>query len=222
MDPDAALEAEALRIYRRYMVEFVEAYGMCPWAERARKEGNVDERVVLSADAVTGPALEAVSALSRDEEVHVGLVIFPRLALERADFERFVARLREEDAERWENKSPPMAMAAFHPDSPVDLENPSRAVLFVRRSPDPTIQLVRRSILDAVRRPEDQGTGYVDPSNVDFASFMAKPSKPLLHELVAETNLETIHREGVERILALFEDIRRDRDASYAAIEASG
>ena len=132
-----------------------------------------------------------------------------------------VARLRDEDSERWEHKSPPMAMAAFHPHAEAHLESSSRMVLFVRRTPDPTIQLVRCSILDAVRRPEDQGTGYVDPTQVDFASMIkAGPPKRLLHERVADINLETIRREGVAQVEALFEDIRRDRDAAYAVIEA--
>src|SRR5512139_871088 len=117
MHTDEALAAEALRIYRRYMVEFVEAFGLCPWAERARREGHVRERVVLHAGTELAPALEAVEELSRDSEVHVGLVLFPRLRLERMDFERFVADLRVADAARYPDESPEMAMAAFHPDA---------------------------------------------------------------------------------------------------------
>ena len=40
---------------------------------------------------------------------------------------------------------------AFHPALPMDLSDANRAVSFLRRSPDPTLQLVRIATLDRVR-----------------------------------------------------------------------
>jgi len=111
-----------------------------------------------------------------------------------------------------------MAMAAFHPDAAPDFEAPHRMVPFVRSAPDPTIQLVRCAVLDAVRRPADQGTGYVDPTQIDLASLLASRPAPLLHERVAATNLETFRRVGIDRVEAVLADIRRDRARSYAAL----
>lgn len=218
MHPDDALIAEAERINLRYVLEFVEAFGLCPWAERARREGHVKQRVVLSTASDLGPALEAVAELSADEAVQVGLMIFPRVRAGRPAFERFVAELRAADARRWPGGSPPMAMAAFHPEAEPDFDAPHRMVPFVRSAPDPTIQLVRCSILDEVRRPADRGTGYVDPTSLDLHALLETEPKPPLHERVAATNLDTFRRVGIDRALAVLEDIRRDRDRSYAVL----
>src|SRR5262249_32562635 len=45
MTVPAALSEEAVRVYRRYQIEIVEALNLCPWAERARLEGRVREVV---------------------------------------------------------------------------------------------------------------------------------------------------------------------------------
>ena len=130
-------------------------------------------------------------------------------------FERFVGALRDADQAR----GAAFAAAAFHPDAPADTSAPYRLVPFVRRSPDPTVQLIRRSALDAVRRPGDGGTGYVDPASItDLEAFFRNPPKPPLHERVAAANVETVTRVGVERLEAILREIRADRDASYAAL----
>lgn len=219
LSPDAAeaLDREARRIYARYATEFVEALSLCPWAARARQDGHVEVEVVLESDANVEAALRAFEALTSEPHVEVGLVVFPRLTLDRRAFEAFVSRLREQDAAR-QGGSPAMAAAAFHPDARADLTTAARLVPFIRRSPDPTIQLVRLSVLDAVRRPRDMGTAFLDPSTIDLRSFITTPVKPLLHERVAETNLEQLQARGVDAAEAILEDIQRDRDASYARI----
>ena len=57
------LEAEALRVYRRYQREVVEALNLCPWAERARLEGRVTERVLLQRSAESQLSLRAIREL---------------------------------------------------------------------------------------------------------------------------------------------------------------
>lgn len=219
-EADRALEAEARRVYARYVVEFVEAFNICPWAARARQEGRTRVEVVCRAEPDPRHALDAVASLSADPEVEVGLVLFPRLALPRAAFERFVGELRELDAARYGIAGPVMAMAAFHPDAEPRTETPYQLVPFIRRSPDPTVQLVRRSVLDAVRKKGDHGTAWIDPATLDLAALLATKPKPPLHERVAQANLETLTTHGLDAIEALFQDIRRDRDESYRALEA--
>lgn len=214
---DEALEREARRIYARYATEFVEALSLCPWATRARQDGHVEVEVVLSDTPDVDAALVAFEKLTDTSSVEVGLVVFPRLDVDRRAFESFVSRLRERDAAR-QGGSPAMAAAAFHPDARADLTSAARLVPFIRRSPDPTIQLVRLSVLDAVRRPRDMGTAFLDPSSIDLRSFIATPAKPLLHERVAETNLEQLQAHGIAAAEAILDDIRRDREVSYARI----
>lgn len=213
-----ALEREARRIYARYEVEVVEAFGFCPWAERARAQGEVEVRVVLEdTDDLTRdptPAVAAIEAHAAHAHVAVGLVVFPRLDTSREAFARLVATLRERHAEA-HHRSPPMALADFHPDAAADLASPARLVPFLRRSPDPTIQCVRLSVLSDLRRGEE-GTDYVDLSTTSLAEILARPVRRPLHERIAERNLDTLERVGANAVEAVLADIAADRASAYA------
>ena len=221
MSWQSRLDAEAKRIYLRYVVEFVEAFKLCPWAESARRDGATRMHVVLEDAAVleSDPtsALDAIGLLSEDESVAVGFVIFPRLRLDRPQFEALVARWRRADEER-QGGTPAMAVAAFHPAAPADTTDGARLVPFIRRSPDPTIQCVRCAALAEVRRHDAHGTDYVDPSTVDLAEFLARPAKPPLHQRVADANRETLLRVGLAQAESILEAICADRDRAYAEI----
>lgn len=212
----AKLEDEARYVYERYTREFVEGLGMCPWAARARAEGHVVERYLLDPEADESAALDVIAAFGADPDVEVGLVIFPQVMLDRADFERFVARLRELDVARHRPSRAPLALAAFHPDAEANTETPYRLVPFIRRTPDPTIQCVRVDVLDALRK-EERGTNYVDPKGKDLATLMKllKDRRPPLHERVAEMNRETLLAHGLDAARRLLDDILADRDLRY-------
>jgi hypothetical protein len=213
-----ALEREARRIYARYEVEVVEAFGFCPWAERAREQGEVEVRVVLEdADDLTRdptPAVAAIEAHAARDHVAVGLIVFPRVETSRETFARLVATLRERHAEA-HRRSPPMALADFHPDAAADLASPARLVPFLRRSPDPTIQCVRLRVLSELRRGEE-GTDYVDLSTTSLAEILARPVRRPLHERIAERNLETLARVGTNAVETVLADIAADRASAYA------
>ena len=215
MPVDRALTAEALRIYRRFAIEVVEGLGLCPWAEHARKSGRVTERVLLVQEPDVGAAQSAIAEHAEDESVELLLLIFPRLALSRRGFEHYVAELARAEANRNEVGKVPFAMAAFHPDAGADLSDAERLIPFLRRSPDPTIQLVRRSVLEAVRERAPEGTEFVDVRLFDPKLFAAVKT-PSLRARIAEENLRTVRRVGVAEIERILADIRADRDASYA------
>lgn len=216
-DEDARFKAEAARVYGRYATEFIEALRLCPWAERSRAEGHTEERYLTGSEPDDAATLEAIGALAATDSVEVGLVIFPELALERADFERWVSRIREADVARARPGRAPFAIAAFHPDAEPRTDTPYRLVPFIRRAPDPLIQCIRVSILDAMRKGE-HGTNYVDPNGKDLMEVWKalQNRKPPLHERVAETNLETLTEFGVEHARAMLDEILDDRDRSYA------
>ena len=217
MTPEELI-AETIRLYLRYEIEVVEAFNLCPWAERSRREGHTAQRVVLTAEPEPERTLCDVDALAAIEDLEVGFVIFPRCEWPRRKFERFVAQVRDLDQER----GAVFAAAAFHPEAEANLETPYRLVPFIRRSPDPTIQLIRRSALDAIRRPGDGGTGFVDPASIsDLAAFFRNPPKPPLHERVAGANLETVRKVGVEAIERVLEDIAADRARSREPLSPS-
>jgi hypothetical protein len=108
-------------------------------------------------------------------------------------------------------------MADFHPHAALDAETPARLVAFIRRSPDPTIQLVRRTVLNAARKNDHSGSMYLSPEQIASGQWMKMVTTPL-HERIAETNYTTVHHYGVARLRAVLDDIRRDRDETYARL----
>lgn len=219
---DEALTRECQRLYRRYAVEVVETLGFCPYAERCRLEGRTREVVMLASTLDLERALAEVESLAADESIEVALLLWPRVPVGRAELSRFVERLRAEHQLRSEGMV--MAMEGFHPDAEPDARTPERLVPFVRRTPDPTIQLVRHRILDHVRRGSPSGTTFFDPSMLrrlegSDVEALHTPSEPRpLHERIAGSNHATILRRGIREVSAIMDDILRDRERSYEAL----
>lgn len=203
------LVAETLRLHGRYLEEFVEAFNLCPWAKGSRLSNNAlplvdDGRALLDqvGDAAHHP-------------VEIVFLILPTYVGPRAVFDEMVATLIAEDARRYHDASPPFAMAAFHPErtqQPLAALSPDTLVPFLRRSPNPTIQLVRLEALERVRKGEPAGTAFIDPSQIDFASLLkAPPAKPSLRQRVAATNHATLQGENGRAARKALEGILHDR-----------
>ncbi len=214
---DDVLVRECLRVYRRYAREIVEAHNLCPWAERARKDGAVAEEVLLGEGEDLEPALDCISTLVNREEIEIGLLIFPRVRSPRHEWEPFVARVRAAHEAQYDVGRAPFAMAAFHPEARPNLETPERLIPFIRRSPDPLIQLVRQTALDRVKGSVPEGTSFVDLATVDLTQLKADTAIPV-RERVARQNLKTVERVSVEELEACLDDIRRERNEAYARI----
>jgi hypothetical protein len=215
-----ALRAEVLRVHLRYAQEIVEALGFCPWAAGARAEGRVQTRIVFGRDPDLAQTLHEVESLEYEETADIGLIVFPELTADRVAFQHFGARVREQNEQRTGRGRAPFAIADFHPDAEPDLASGERLVAFIRRSPDPTLQLLRRSTLDAVRRGEQPGTRFVDPARLAAVDLARDRPEPI-HQRIARANLQTVQRLGIDRIAALLDDILRDRDRSYARLGAA-
>ena len=217
-DYPSALRREALRVYRRYVVEVVEGLKLCPWAASARRDGHVSEQVILAENpADPQQSLALLLSLDAQPQTDIALFIYPDLALDRLAFEGFVRTLRELYAARYEVGTLPFAMAAFHPDARADLKDPERLIPFLRRTPDPTIQVVRRAALDRVRGSAPEGTSFFDLANL--ATLPLPQKEPVsLRQRIAQANLDTALEAGIESLEAAFQDIRRDRDTSYERV----
>jgi hypothetical protein len=91
-----------------------------------------------------------------------------------------------------------------------------------RRTPDPSIQFVRISVLARMRARDPKETTYVAPDELD--GFIKRLSEaPLeqrlpLHERIARANLETVRERGVAYVRGLLDAILRERDERYAAL----
>jgi hypothetical protein len=207
-------EAETLRLYRRYEQEIVDACELCPWSVRVRREARVAERVLLQEDCEDlSPSLAAIEELLH-VGAHVGLLIYPRLRFPRNPFEQFAAALNKAEVARRNVGEAPFVFAVFHPEAMPDLAEPERLIPFLRRTPDPTIQLLRSSVLDKVRSSAPQGTQFVDPS----ALLTLQAAEPSLRERIATANLATTMRIGVTALGDRLDDILRDRIETHRSL----
>ncbi len=214
------LTQATLKVYERYAVEVVERFGFCPWARAARLSGNVRIELIFSANGDDlAESLAQLSALhDRSVRADIALFIYPLLGLGRLPFEGFVRQLRSA-AEAQAPKLDAFAMAAFHPAANVDTTDPDKLVPYVRRSPDPTLQLVRKSALSAIKGLTS-GTEFVDLSTLSLSSLAAlgQPGPKAVRDRIAEQNLTTVREVGAEAIDAILEDISREREAAHAAL----
>ena len=214
----------ALERNDRYVREFVEAFNLCPYAKRTRETGKLKRVVLLEAGGAPGTQGFEAAAAALDEafgefeqmpvdEIDVGLVLLPSLHPELAfgttgahAFEQLLAEARERMNRRHPNGDTPFYCVPFHPGFAEDLSDEHRAVRFIRRSPDPTVQLVRASVLREVR-----GSGameYVDVSRMSAAELMAVTAPLSVSDRIGQANLRTLREEGTERLRALLDGFR--------------
>lgn len=132
-------QAEVLRLLDRYLVEIVETYELCPWARPARLNGELAVTVLWGEPACEEWVAAAEALLAR-RGVLVAMVVAPELHAPLRPIRTRVAAA-----------IPTAGVADFHPDAALDLATPARLVPFLRRSPDPLLQLVPLALLDAVR-----------------------------------------------------------------------
>ena len=211
--------AEAERLHHRYQTEIVEALGLCPWAARARLDATLSTRVLLQTDAGVDATLDAIDTMILDPRVEVAELIYPRVAMGRADFERFIARVREADVARHPLGAVPFVFAAFHPEATPDVSGAERLIPFLRRTPDPTLQILRTSVLERVRSGTPQGTQFIDSRAFDFDALQPQAPMPL-RERIARTNLATVDRIGVDELARRQDAIAQDRARTYLELDA--
>ncbi len=225
--PEYALDLQraTLAVYERYAVEVVERFGFCPWARAARESGDVELRVVFSTDLNDfDESLRLLSELSApatpSDAPDIALFIYPLLDVDRLGFEDYTRRLRAR-AEEGSPRLDAYAMAAFHPNATPDLSHPDKLVPYVRRSPDPTLQLVKKEALSGIKGLSS-GTAFLDVSSLSVDAFkaLAEPPPKALRERIGEQNLLTVTQVGptvVEEVLA---NIASDREQAHAGLLA--
>src|SRR5438067_5777051 len=189
------LARAALARNDRYLREFVEALNLCPFAKRCREEGRLVRRVILD-DYLLPALLRAAAEVETlpEKQCEVALLVVPHFTEGAAAFRELCAQVRR-----------PLRhfhCVAFHPGLKADFSGENRAVQFLRRAPDPTLQLVRIATLERVRGERPGGTVYVGTAAAK--EFHLPPS---LSEEIARANLATILEHGpatLERLLQSF------------------
>lgn len=212
----AAFEHEARRIYFRYAIEVVEALTFCPWARDAREGGRVECRVVFGSTLELDQVLSLVIAAGQRTELDVTLLVMPEVRLGRIALRHFTAALHSRYESTCGRGQTALAIADFHPDVSPDMTTPARLVPFVRKSPDPTLQLIRHSALQAAQRGGGDGKKYASLEMMLAGAIKDEPA----HARVATANHRTITRVGTPHVLSLLDDIAADRNASYARLGA--
>jgi hypothetical protein len=204
---NAAFTEEALRLNDRYVREVVEAFNVCPFARGARLSGAAVREVDLLDVCDASAIVEVVERYERGSpEVSVVQVIYPRLKVSARAFDALVSTARALRAAR--EPTPPFALAPFHPDFALDASTPDALVAFFRRTPDPTIQLVRRSVIDALTRDPDAYAAQMER----FLRGEAPPP-PSVASRITRDNFDRVMRDGPEVIAAIYAAIARDRRA---------
>ena len=210
-EPDPRI-AGALERNDRYVREFVEAFNLCPYAKRTRETGRLQRFVLLEESHAALEALvrtiEKLEAMA-PETVDVALVIFPSLPQGKdaaTAFEQLVAQARERMQSRHAGGDTPFYCVPFHPGFAEDLADEHRAVRFIRRSPDPTVQFVRASVLRAVRGAGT--TDYVDTSAMSATELLAVSVPLAVSDRIAQANLRMLKEQTGDRLRGLLEDIR--------------
>lgn len=191
---------QALLRNDRYLTEFVESLAICPYAKTCRDTGRLHREVELGNEPQAQEVAARILALEDEApDIEVALIIFPRVRLLAPAFERFVAEvgrryknLREAKQQAQSHGAEPRPLTAgffvvaFHPELGRALHNADVAVRFMRRSPDPTIQLVRPEAIMRVRGARDAES---------------------LSRHIAEAGLRAVLSAGPEKLYTLLEDI---------------
>jgi hypothetical protein len=181
----------ALRANTRYVEEVVIGWNLCPWAGGAWRTGEVARRVLADDALDVAPVLTFIDDLCAAPALAIGLVVFARASVTAAAFGTFAERVRRADRARRPTDEPaPFVLAAFHPDLPVgpDFKSAGELVSFIRRAPDPTLQLVRATRLAALSR--------------DGRDLSAD---------IARDNAINVEARGPSALGVLLDDIRGDR-----------
>jgi hypothetical protein len=198
------VERHARRLLDRYLTEVVERFGLCPWAAPARRRGELRVEIVRTEAAVAG----AVARIAEDAGAALGMVVLAASTIT----PRALAALRDA------SMRPDVAIADFHPAAAGDLASPARLVPVLRRSPDPMLQVVRWSVLEAARRappPPDRA------AQARLLAGHAVAAAERVPDEIARANHATIAAAGLDALIAVLDDLARDRARSYALTDTS-
>ena len=211
----AAFERELLRLNDRYVIEFVEAFGLCPFARTARERGSSVRRV-LWLDRLEPGALVAYAEreLAAIEGLEVAQVILPALACTPSEFQRLATEVNRLHAERAAPNRPLFVLAPFHPAASYSDASGARLVPFFRRTPDPTLQCVRLSVLDHIHDQRPRGTRFFDGSPEAWEALGAEPVSPSVTEQITQSNFRVaVERGQLAKMRAVLADIFAERYA---------
>ena len=180
--------AAALARNDRFLVEIVEGWSLCPYARATRLSSQLGREVLL--DSPTPAEVAVVASRYEHHAAQIVLVILPDLAADVRAFERYTDECRKLAPDAF-------AIAPFHPATTYHTDTPSRLVGLFRRAPDPTLQLVRFTALDAVRKRAPGGKFFFDGTAASWETLKGRPERGLSAQ-IAYDNWERTHERADE------------------------
>lgn len=193
---------EVLRILERYLVEVVEKYSLCPWARMARERGEVQLEVLWGTPTVDDWVAAAETLFTRPK-VQVVMIVAPELVIKPTRFHS----ARNDVSTRMQS----VGIAEFHPEAALDLLSPARLVPYLRRSPDPLLQMVPLSLLESVKG-ESQTVDRMH--QVQALGGVGAPPRRDTGDRIADDNHATVSASHAA-ITSTLADIAADRRRSY-------
>ena len=233
--PRSAPSAEVVhRIHDRYLLEVVEALGLCPFARRCREQGRV-HRPLWWVDSSHDPEAKACARnlaerLERSPDAEIVLMSFVDLIDRFAEpdaLDAFVAELRSAYEAL---DAPHFFMVGFHPLSGREIQADASRPLtkdslvpLIRRSPDPVIQCVRGDILQQVRAQAQrlahqrliESVGDRDPVLKALIERSVQADSELSADIARHNFAAVGQDEGRRALEDTIASIRADRDRSY-------
>jgi hypothetical protein len=200
--------AEVLRVLDRYLVEVIEAYGLCPWARQARLGGELSVAVLWGQPELAEWQAAAQELLARPT-TRVAMVVAPELAETTGGL-----RGTREQISRIVKIA---GVAEFHPDGNRDTATAARLVSHLRRSPDPLLQFVPFEILESVR--SSPALTDLQEQAKALGGISTAPREDI-GDRIAETNHARVVKD-LAAFDATLDDIAADRRRSYARVGIS-
>jgi hypothetical protein len=205
INPREALACEALRLHERYHRELIERFSVCPWAKPARADGRTRAHVIVDTSCSPEELMPVLARWAADRTVDVAFLIAPRFAGDADAFADWAVSIGDQQREEF-------LTAPFYPSAP----DSAGAIHFLRQTPDPTVQLVRRSRLEEIRAQDPPH--YTDIFDLNLRELEAEKAPRTVAASVLTHNERMIEREGRPEIRAILDDIREDRDRTYAKL----
>lgn len=211
-----AIEAEALRLNSRYLLEFIEEYSFCPYARRGRELGQTWRYFYYADTADVAPLVALMHRIAADPAQIVAQVIMPLIDVDARAWRTFCSDLTEyanHDLPREDG----IVTAALHPELPYSDDSAFTLIPLFRRAPDPTIQWVRRAALDGLYEGRGRGTSYIEPGEIPMLLTSRAPPRPL-YDRIALTNEKMARRLRVPQVERMLAEIRDDGRRSYERV----
>jgi hypothetical protein len=199
LDPEGAVGAAALRRNDAYLQGFIEAFHLCPFARDCREAGQLHRELVAGTGALVTDRLAArMTALHRGEagDFAIGLLIAPEFDGDARSFEAVVCAAADRATQGLAGDRFAFHAVAFHPGLAWSDDDPYRLIGLLRHTPDPTVQLVRATVLERLHAAHATAPTYVDPADKQAVAALADAAKPL-SDRIAEANFRTYRAAAV-------------------------